>query len=134
MSRPTYMDLPPWDRGAVLRPGRFLPPFSFLSSLHLPPPPRRCALHSLIYVPASTDGHNDQCAPTRWDITGTYCACGVGLGQPDNLGGKMERRAREGPQAGFESHADWNPGIDPVPSNSLVGHRIGRPMVCAMLH
>jgi len=26
MSRPTYMDLPPWDMGAVLRPRRFLPP------------------------------------------------------------------------------------------------------------
>jgi len=40
----------------------------------------------------------------------------VGLGQPDELVGKRERRAREGPQAGFESHADWNPGINPVPS------------------
>lgn len=63
-----------------------------------------------------------------------YVGSGVGLGQPDDLLRKRERRAREGPQAGFESHADWNPGINPVPSYSLVGHRIGRPMVSAVLH
>jgi len=58
----------------------------------------------------------------------------VGLRQPDDLGWKRERRAREVPQAGFESHADWNRGINPLPSNSLVGHRIERPMVSAVLH
>jgi len=31
----------------------------------------------------------------------------VGLGQPDDLGGKRQRPAREDTQAGFESHADW---------------------------
>jgi len=58
----------------------------------------------------------------------------VGFGQHDDLGGKSEQRARDGPQAGFDSHAEWNPGINPVPSNSIVGHRIGRPMVSAVLH
>jgi len=40
----------------------------------------------------------------------------VGFGQPDDLVQKRERRAREGPQAGLKSHADWNPRIKPVPS------------------
>jgi len=57
----------------------------------------------------------------------------VGLGQPDDLENKRERRAREGPQAGSKSHADWNPGINPLPSYSLVCHRIGRPMVSEVL-
>jgi len=42
MSLPTHMDLPPWDMGAVLRPGRFLSPSSFLPFLLLPPPPPVC--------------------------------------------------------------------------------------------
>jgi len=36
MSLPTYGDTPTWDMGSVLRPFWILPP-----------PPRRCALHSL---------------------------------------------------------------------------------------
>jgi len=61
-------------------------------------------------------------------------AAWVGPWQPDDLEWKMERRACEGPKAWFESHADGNPGINPVSSYSLVGRRIGRPMVSAVLH
>jgi len=46
---------------------------------------------------------------------------------------RIHPQAREGPQAGFESHADWNPQINLLPSNPLVCHQIGWPMVSAVL-
>jgi len=48
----------------------------------------------------------------------TKSAAWVGLGQPDDLVLMREWRACEYPHAGFESHADWNPEINPVVSKS----------------
>jgi len=61
MSLPTYEDNPTWDMGAVLRPGRFLPP-STLLPLPPPSPPRRCALHSLILCTGSDRRTSNQAA------------------------------------------------------------------------
>jgi len=94
---------------------------------------------SFFYRPQIRYHENEWASPRRhygggWWLAQMRDKPKIGLGQPDDLVGKRERRAREGYQAGFESHADWNPGINPVPSYSLVGYQIGRPMVSEVLH